>query len=80
MIMLWSKSYSLDKRENPDTQTQNSHCGYYIKTLIGVFYLHKYGWKNHLNIKETFKQSKADVIATKCLQHQSFNVLKRNII
>ena len=26
------------------------------------------------------KQSKADVIATPCLQHQSFNVLKRNNI
>jgi len=26
------------------------------------------------------KQSKTEVIATKCLQHQSFNVLKRNII
>ena len=26
------------------------------------------------------KQSKAEVIATKCLQHQSFNVLKRIII
>ena len=26
------------------------------------------------------KQIKAEVIATKCLQHQSFNVLKRNII
>ena len=25
-------------------------------------------------------QSKAEVIATKCLQHQSFNVLKRYII
>ena len=32
--------------------------------------------KKHLFIK----QSKAEVIATKCLQHQSFNVLKRNII
>jgi len=25
------------------------------------------------------KQSKAEVITTKCLQHQSFKVLKRNI-
>ena len=84
MIILQSKSYSLDKKFQTDWHT-NSHCGDYSKTLTDVLYWHKYGRKNTpqmwISKKDLLiKQSKAEVIATKCLQHQSLNVLKRNII
>jgi len=78
--MLQSKSYSLDKKIRT-----HRHRTVIVATILkhALMYFTNINIEEKKNISKRdllIKQSKAEVIATTRLQHQSFNVLKRNII
>ena len=77
-VIVWTRNSRQTDTQTVIVATIVKHSLMYFTDTNMAEKTHHKMWisKKHLLIK----QSKAEVIATQCLQHQSFNVLKRYII